>query len=196
MLNLILQIWDDEIISLPDSDVWDLVSLIYSDWINMERKNWEKPLVNHLAGDPQQVSEWVGQDSEDNSDTKVKYSIVKENKEKVNVNEQSLSLNSLWDNDFRDAVLEHIRNKQTNQRTVTEDMMLQFSSFDYEYSKKETFYTLRDWIIELCRNTWKNGEEMRLIIFNWHTYWTGQPKNKQPKDCKASLCKNPMLTKK
>ena len=122
---------------------------------------------------------------------------VKENeKVKIEINEQSISLNYLWDNDFRDSLLEHIRNKQTNQRTITEDVMLYFSDFNYQYNKSETYRSLREWIIELWRVHNKNAEELRHIFFNWHTYWTGQPKNKQPKDCKASVSKNPFLTQK
>jgi hypothetical protein len=92
--------------------------------------------------------------------------------------------------------LENIRNKQTNKRAITEDLMLYFSAFDYQYNKSETYRSLREWIIELGRVNNKSAEELRHIFFSWYTYWTGQPKNKQPKDCKASLSKNPFLTQK
>jgi hypothetical protein len=110
LLDLILKIWDDEQIELPDSEVGDTVALIYSDWMNMERKNWEKPLFDHLAGYSQEVCEWVGLDDASESGAIVKESIrkdsiVKENKLENNSKElwkQELSIvaNKFLDKDW------------------------------------------------------------------------------------------------
>lgn len=41
VFDSLLKIGENEVIKLPDSAAWDLVELIYWEWMNMESRNWE-----------------------------------------------------------------------------------------------------------------------------------------------------------
>lgn len=69
LLDSLICIWDGESIQIPDNVLWDTISLIYWEWMNMEAKNWikiETPLI--LPSMSASMSEAI-----------VEYSIVKEN---------------------------------------------------------------------------------------------------------------------
>jgi len=81
-------------------------------------------------------------------------------------------LNYLNEKRFRNKLVEFIRAKEHEKRTITEATILLFSDFEYEYNKTETFYSLREWLISLSKINNKTMQELDRIIFNWHTYWT------------------------
>ena len=76
VFDLLIKIWDWGEISPPDSIVWDVVQLIYGEWMNMEAKNGvkrEKSSINLC-------SEWPGEVVPSDPGTRVEYSIVEENR--------------------------------------------------------------------------------------------------------------------
>lgn len=76
VFDLLIKIWDWGEISPPDSIVWDVVQLIYGEWMNMEAKNGikrEKSSINLC-------SEWPGEAVPSDPGTRVEYSRVEENR--------------------------------------------------------------------------------------------------------------------
>lgn len=76
VFDLLIKIWDWGEISPPDSIVWDVVQLIYGEWMNMEAKNGikrEKSSINLC-------SEWPGEVVPSDPDSRVEYSRVEENR--------------------------------------------------------------------------------------------------------------------
>lgn len=76
LFDLLITIWDWWEVQPPDSMVWDLLSLIYGEWMNMESKNGnkrEKSNINHTP-------EYVGECCPSMSDSRVEESRVEENR--------------------------------------------------------------------------------------------------------------------
>ena len=76
VFDLLIKIWDWGEISPPDNIVWDVVQLIYGEWMNMEAKNGvkrEKSSINLC-------SEWPGEVVPSDPGTRVEYSRVEENR--------------------------------------------------------------------------------------------------------------------
>lgn len=76
VFDLLIKIWDWGEISPPDSIVWDVVQLIYGEWMNMEAKNKTKPeksSINLCSGLPGEVRP-------SDPGTRVEYSRVEENR--------------------------------------------------------------------------------------------------------------------
>jgi len=76
VFDLLIRIWDWGEISPPDNIVWDVVQLIYGEWMNMEAKNGvkrEKSSINLC-------SEWPGEVVPSDPGTRVEYSRVEENR--------------------------------------------------------------------------------------------------------------------
>lgn len=76
VFDLLIKIWDWGEISPPDNIVWDVVQLIYGEWMNMEAKNGvkrEKSSINLC-------SEWPGEVCPSDPGTRVEYSRVEENR--------------------------------------------------------------------------------------------------------------------
>ena len=76
VFDLLIKIWDWGEISPPDSIVWDVVQLIYGEWMNMEAKNGvkrEKSSINLC-------SELPGEVVPSDPGTRVEYSRVEENR--------------------------------------------------------------------------------------------------------------------
>lgn len=69
LLGMLIDIWEWIEILVPDTIVWDTLSLIYGEWMNMESKNWNKPKKSLLVLEP----------SPSNSDTRVEYNRIEEN---------------------------------------------------------------------------------------------------------------------
>lgn len=74
LFDALMEIWDGKEISPPDSFLWDTISLIYGEWMNMESRNGNKP--KHSLIDAR--SEWVGTESPSDSVHRVEYSRVEE----------------------------------------------------------------------------------------------------------------------
>lgn len=73
VFDSLLKIGENEVIKLPDSAAWDLVELIYWEWMNMESRNWTKPSINH-------ISEWLGTNSPSDSGHRVEYNRIEDNR--------------------------------------------------------------------------------------------------------------------
>lgn len=76
IFDLLIKIWDWGEISPPDSMVWDVVQLIYGEWMNMEAKNGVKREKSNIN----LCSEWPGEVVPSDPGTRVEYSRVEENR--------------------------------------------------------------------------------------------------------------------
>lgn len=105
LLGMLISIWDWETISIPDTIVWDTISLIYWEWMNMESKNGNKP-ENPLIQYPSDISP-------SNSGTRVEYSIVEEKRieESVLVAPKVTTLQSYIKEEFSLTFITDIYNK-------------------------------------------------------------------------------------
>lgn len=76
LLDMLIEIWDWKKINIPDTMVWDTVSLIYGEWMNMESKNGNKPkssLIYH-------ITEWIVDSCPSKSGARVEESIIEESR--------------------------------------------------------------------------------------------------------------------
>lgn len=78
VFDFLLKIGDDEIITLPDNGVGDIINLIYGEWMNMESRNWTKPTFNH-------ISEWPGTNSPSDSAPRIEYNRIEYNRIKESI---------------------------------------------------------------------------------------------------------------
>lgn len=90
LLDALINIWDWIIVQQTDDNVWDLLSLIYWEWMNMESKNGhkkEKEYITTVPSNPPSMS-----------DCRVEESIVEYNRIEENtiVWEQALVVESYW----------------------------------------------------------------------------------------------------
>jgi len=76
VFDLLIRIWDWGEISPPDNIVWDVVQLIYGEWMNMESKSKWKPEKSNIN----LCSEWPGEVVPSDPGTRVEYSRVEENR--------------------------------------------------------------------------------------------------------------------
>jgi len=89
VFDLLIKIWDWGEISPPDSIVWDVVQLIYGEWMNMEAKSKTKPEKSNIN----LCSEWPGEVVPSDPGTRVEYSRVEENRiEDSKIEESRLSV--------------------------------------------------------------------------------------------------------
>jgi hypothetical protein len=184
------------------------LSKAYFDIIKVDLDNLEKTAMNWLKWGRPKKEETSGYEKEkpqvienDNLKEKIneKERVNERIKEKEQVNtitEESLATVPLANDVFRSELISGIRKKDTSQHGVTEWAILFFEDFGHKYNKDETYYSLREWFINISKLHHKSNDDIYALLFNWHTYWKGQPKNKQPKDCKASFSKNPFLNSK
>lgn len=74
LFDYLLMIWEWAIIDPPDNIVWDIVNLIYGEWMNMEAKNGNKPEKSNIN----HSSEWPGEVCPSDPDSRVEESRVEE----------------------------------------------------------------------------------------------------------------------
>lgn len=80
LYKLIRDIWDWKTVEQTDDSVWDLLSLIYSEWMNMEVRNWYKRESSHLS-----IPEWVKEPCPSDSGRRVEYSIIEDNRIDISI---------------------------------------------------------------------------------------------------------------
>lgn len=56
LIHSLISIWNWKMTPLPNNILGDTISLIYGDWMNMEARNWHKPVKSLVY----QCSEWPG----------------------------------------------------------------------------------------------------------------------------------------
>lgn len=88
LFSMLLDIWDWKKINPPDSLSWDMVTLIYWEWMNMESRNWTKPEFSLI----EYTSEWPGTVCPSDPEHRVEYSIVEENRIDISSNEDTQAI--------------------------------------------------------------------------------------------------------
>ena len=74
LLDILMNIWDGIQSIPPNSQMWDIIELIYWEWMNMESRNWTKPKKSLIEA----YSEWVGTEDPSESEHRVEYSRLEE----------------------------------------------------------------------------------------------------------------------
>ena len=106
LLDILIKIWDWESVMLPDNSIWDTISLIYGEWMNMESKNGNKPKTSLILDNTELVVDVVPSDS----DTRVEYSRVEDNRIEENkiditkVIETEVSSPTFWKQEINDTL--------------------------------------------------------------------------------------------
>lgn len=160
LLDLILKIWDDEQIYVPDNDIWDLISLIYWDWMNMESKNWEKLLCNHLAGNPEQLCGWLGRDTAGYSGAIVKESIRKDSIVKHSTETTSIEVVREI-SDLEKLLIEFKKSRAKLKRPMTDKAMELLLKKLSDYSEEEQIAMLEEAIEKWWQSVYPKKEEDR-----------------------------------
>lgn len=114
---------------------------------------------------------------------------------KDNVKEDILVINNNPENPY-DIYAYLKKLPDTDRQYVTDDFIYYASKFWHKWGGNEMVDDVRKWLKQLQSIHGHTADEMRSIIFQWYTYWIGQPEKKRPKDCKASLSKNPFMKNK
>lgn len=156
-------------------------------------KKWEKPLTIELATPTRDT---VGTLQVKNGATKssnITSSNITSSKE---INEDDkIVINNNPENPY-DIYSYSKTLPDTDRKYVTDDFIYYSSKFWHKWWNTEMVDDIRTWLKQLQSIHWHTADEMRSIIFQWYTYWIWQPEKKRPKDCKASLSKNPFMKNK
>ena len=91
LLDALINIWDGIVVQQTDDTVWDLLSLIYWEWMNMESKNGHKKDTEYVVTTSPTIPPSM-------SDCRVEYSRVEDNiiEENTIVWEQALVVETHW----------------------------------------------------------------------------------------------------
>jgi hypothetical protein len=99
LLDALINIWDWIIVQQTDDNVWDLLSLIYWEWMNMESKNGhkkEKEYITTVPSNPPSMSDCRVEES------RVEYNRIEKN---TIVWEQALEvIEEFWDKEINNII--------------------------------------------------------------------------------------------
>lgn len=174
VFDLLIKIWDWGEISPPDSIVWDVVQLIYGEWMNMEAKNGvkrEKSSINLC-------SEWPGEVVPSDPGTRVEYSRVEENR---------IEYNKEW---VLEEENKQIQDTKTKKKKVYDysDLLSQENSFAKEAlttlismwwtpsTKEEEFISCIDEILEMNQISKDdvNFKKWKYALNDFKIYWSSR----------------------
>ncbi len=184
VFDLLIKIWDWGEISPPDSIVWDVVQLIYGEWMNMEAKNGvkrEKSSINLC-------SEWPGEVCPSDPGTRVEYSRVEENRieesRDIVSNETKIVKNEYQENiSFMKRQAENINN------WITPDIPDFVQEVHEEAWAKFLLYwtsPTKSWKL-LCEETKQKSFDIKRRFVTWIWNNTATSSYSQPK--KNLICK-------
>ena len=136
LLGMLISIWDWDSVILPDNIVWDTVSLIYGEWMNMESKNGNKPEESLI----QYGSELVGQVAPSNSDSRVEYNRVEENR----IEERRIVATKVAT--LKELMTKNINDKEFIDKWVPEDLLIKEKNKFYLYRiQKNEWWKKEHW---------------------------------------------------
>ena len=184
VFDLLIRIWDWGEISPPDNIVWDVVQLIYGEWMNMEAKNGvkrEKSSINLC-------SEWPGEVVPSDPGTRVEYSRVEENRieesRDIVSNETKIVKNEYQENiSFMKRQAENINN------WITPDIPDFVQEVHEEAWAKFLLYwtsPTKSWKL-LCDDTKQKSFDIKRRFVTWIWNNTATSSYSQPK--KNLICK-------
>ena len=184
VFDLLIKIWDWGEISPPDSIVWDVVQLIYGEWMNMEAKNGnkqEKSSINLCSGLPGEVRP-------SDPGTRVEYSRVEENKieesRDIVSTETQILKNEYQENiSFMRKQAENIRN---NNIPDIPDFVQE--SHEEAWAKFLLYWTspTKSWKL-LCEETKQKSFDIKRRFVTW--IWNNTVTSSYPQPKKNLICK-------
>lgn len=174
VFDLLIKIWDWGEISPPDNIVWDVVQLIYGEWMNMEAKNGvkrEKSSINLC-------SEWPGEVVPSDPGSRVEYSRVEENR---------IEYSKEW---VLEEENKQIQDTKTKKKKVYDysDLLSQENSFAKEAlttltsmwwtpsTKEEEFISCIDEILEMNHISKDdvNFKKWKYALNDFKIYWSSR----------------------
>ncbi len=98
LFDMLLDIWDWKNVNTPDNMAWDVLWLIYWEWMNMESRNWNKPASSLL-------SEWPGTVCPSDPERRVEYNRIEDNRIEISSKEDTQALivkeeKEYWNNEI------------------------------------------------------------------------------------------------
>ena len=189
VFDLLIKIWDWGEISPPDSIVWDVVQLIYGEWMNMESKNGnkrEKSNINLCSGLPGEV---VPSDP----DSRVEYSRVEENRiEESKIEESRLSVSDetkIIKNEYQENISFMKRQAENINNWVTPDIPdFVHESHEEEWAKFLLYWTspTKSWKL-LCEETKQKSFDIKRRFVTW--LWNNKKPNNYLQHKRELVCK-------
>jgi len=183
VFDLLIKIWDWCEISPPDSIVWDVVQLIYGEWMNMEAKNKTKPEKSSIN----LCSEWPGEVVPSDPGTRVEYSRVEENRGEESRLEENINL-SLEGEKKTD---QKPRKKSYDYSSLENDPEDSFAKEAYITLKKlwwsesiplkEFFDYIDEFLVskEISKEKW-DFIKWKLWMKDFYIYWSNDRPTKKP----------------
>jgi len=144
LLDMLIDLWAGNSVIPPDNIVWDTISLIYGEWMNMESKNGNKP-ENPLI---QYSSEWVAKSCPSESAPRVEYNRVEESRIEESVNSEIsivpkvTTLESYIKKDFNIEFITEVYNKYNLTR---EDFKEECEMFAEHWKEKSPNWIKERW---------------------------------------------------
>jgi len=156
LLGLLIIIWDWESVNIPDNIVWDTVSLIYGEWMNMESKNGNKPKDSLI----QYPSELVGTKTPSNPTPRVEENRIEENIIENISKDISTEVEEFWN--------EQINNMQELIKQTIESNWMIYKAWKYERPRIKNILTGKDFW-EICEKVNMSREDFVINIINLAT---------------------------
>jgi len=182
VFDLLIKIWDWGEISPPDSIVWDVVQLIYGEWMNMEAKNGvkrEKSSINLC-------SEWPGEVVPSDPDSRVEYSRVEENRV-----EESRDIVSTETKNLKNEYQENINFMKRQAEIINNWMTPDIPDFVKDWNEEEWAKFLLWWTAPtkswkiLCEETKQKSFDIKRRFATW----TSNNKSSYSQTKKNLICK-------
>lgn len=142
LLGELMKIWNWEPITLSDDIVWDTISLIYGEWMNMESKNGNKPEKSLIKYPSESVAKVVPSKS---------VTRVEENRVEESRIDNSIIINNNTTTEVEKFWKEEINNMQSIIKETIENNGMIYKAWTRERQRIQNILTWKDF--------WKNCEK-------------------------------------
>ena len=181
VFDLLIKIWDWGEISPPDNIVWDVVQLIYGEWMNMEAKNGvkrEKSSINLC-------SEWPGEVVPSDPGTRVEYSRVEENRIEESAYPENTEDKEIQNTKLSDEWIALLEWEETFTSIMAQALI------DIGWKPKETVQEFVEWVKKKMEvNKIEECEKDFYKLKSWLSWFVDHFKDKSTKNHKSTLWAN------
>ena len=181
VFDLLIKIWDWGEISPPDNIVWDVVQLIYGEWMNMEAKNGvkrEKSSINLC-------SEWPGEVVPSDPGTRVEYSRVEENRIEDSAYPENTEDKEIQNTKLSDEWIALLEWEETFTSIMAQALI------DIGWKPKETVQEFVEWVKKKMEvNKIEECEKDFYKLKSWLSWFVDHFKDKSTKNHKSTLWAN------
>ena len=181
VFDLLIKIWDWGEISPPDNIVWDVVQLIYGEWMNMDAKNGvkrEKSSINLC-------SEWPGEVVPSDPGTRVEYSRVEENRIEDSAYPENTEDKEIQNTKLSDEWIALLEWEETFTSIMAQALI------DIGWKPKETVQEFVEWVKKKMEvNKIEECEKDFYKLKSWLSWFVDHFKDKSTKNHKSTLWAN------